>query len=104
MGGRFVAGQQVGHPPFGARDVLVTLGQDIVGDQHVTQVVRGPRRRMGVQCLVVDGQPTGGQVGEDACSLTFSEPVQRGAGHRGRGDRLDDRDQSVGGGWCVAAQ
>ncbi|MGH8884891.1 MAG: hypothetical protein ACRDYX_06910 [Egibacteraceae bacterium] len=81
-GGGADRSEQVGDPPFGAGDVLVTLGQRLVGGQHGAQVVRGSRLRVGVERLVGDRQPPRRDVGEDGRARAPAQPAQRRAGHR----------------------
>ena len=97
-------GDGVGDAPLGAGQGLVALGQHVVSDEQLPQVVGGPAGPMGVEGLVGTVEPTGGKVGEQRGGSAVTQPVQGAARGGGRTDRRVHAGQVVGDGGRAGAQ
>ncbi len=51
--------------PLEGEELFVARREDAVGDEHLADMVRRPRSRIGVEGLVGDGSGAGRQLGED---------------------------------------
>ena len=93
MLGHLDGSQQLGQPPFGARQLFVAGGEDATGDEHLPQIVGGPSTLMMIERVVGGGEPAGGKVGKQAGARALAQPVQRRARGAGRADRLEHAGQ-----------
>ena len=79
-------GDGLGVEPLEGEELFVARSEDAVVDEHLADMVRGPRLGMGVEGLMGDSHGAACEPGEDGCARSLTQPVQRFARCRGGGN------------------